>query len=132
MKNRHPFVPQFVTVLLASGLIAILLPGFAAAQEGAGKPLVTGKGLPEMPMTAPVENSLAQGVAQEPAVSSKLLSDMESLTNWEPWVDPRAFGTISLSKDKPYKGQASVLLTSPTKGEEPVMASDIAEEPRQR
>ena len=34
-----------------------------------------------------------------------------------------AFGTISLSKDRFYQGQASVLLTSPTKGEEPNFTS---------
>ena len=59
MKNRHPFMHQSSAFLLACGLIAALLLGFAAAQERAGKPPVTGKGLPEMPMTSPVENSLA-------------------------------------------------------------------------
>jgi len=33
MSNRNQFVPQFVTVLLAFGLIPGLLPGFAAAQD---------------------------------------------------------------------------------------------------
>ena len=123
MKNRRQFVPQFAAILLTCGLIIGLLPGFAAAQDGAEKTPSTGKGLPEMPMKAPVENSLAHEVAQKPAIASRKLSGMESLENWEPWVDPRAFGTISLSKDKSYKGQASVLLTSPTKGEQPNFAS---------
>jgi hypothetical protein len=48
---------------------------------------------------------------------------MESLENWEPWVNPSAFGTISLSKDKYYQGRASVLLASLTKGVEPNFAS---------
>ena len=52
---------------------------------------------------------------------------MESLDNWEAWVDhsarPRSYGTISLSKDRFHQGQASILLTSPTKGEEPNYAS---------
>jgi len=86
-----------------------------------------GKSLPDMPMTDPPENSLAWEVSQKPAVESKLLSDMESLENWESWVDQsassRSYGTISLSNDKFHKGRASVLLTSPTKGEQPNFAS---------
>ena len=123
MKNRRQFVPQFAAILLTCGLIIGLLPGFAGAEDGSEKLPLTGKGLPEMPMKAPVENSLAYEISQKPAIASKKLSDMESLDNWEPWVDPRAFGTISLSKDKICKGQASVLLTSPTKGEQPNFAS---------
>jgi len=123
MKNRHPFVRQFAAAVLACGFFVSLTLRSAAAQEGAGKPTSTGRVLPDMPMTSPVENALAHEVAQKPAVESKLLSDMESLENWEPWVNrkskSRSFGTISLSKDKSYQGQASVLLTSPTKGKEP-------------
>jgi hypothetical protein len=80
-----------------------------------------------MPMQAPPENSLAHEVSQKPAIASRLLSDMERLDHWEPWVDssarPRSYGTISLSKDRFHQGRASVLLTSPTKGEEPNFAS---------
>jgi hypothetical protein len=123
MKNQKQFVPQFAAVVLACGLILSLLPGFAAAQDGADKPPSIRKGLPKMPMTAPPENSLAYEVSQKPAIASRQLSGMESLDNWEPWVGPSAFGTISLSKDNYYQGQASVLLTSPTKGEKPNFAS---------
>ena len=123
MKSRNQFIHLSSAAVLACGLIASMMHGFAAAQEGSGKPSSTGNGLLEMPMKALHENSLAHEVSQEPAIASKQLSDMESLENWEPWVDPRAFGTISLSNDKYYKGQASVLLTSPTKGEEPNFAS---------
>jgi hypothetical protein len=49
MSNRNQFLPQFAAVLVACGLIPSLLPGFAAAQDGAGKPLVTGKGSPTCP-----------------------------------------------------------------------------------
>jgi hypothetical protein len=52
---------------------------------------------------------------------------MESLKNWEPWVDRSAksqsFGALSLSKDRSHEGQTSILLTSPTRGEEPNFAS---------
>jgi hypothetical protein len=123
MPNQNQFVRQTAAVLLACGLIASLLPVFAAAQDGPDKPPSPGKGIPEMPMNAPLEHSLAHEVSQKPAIASKKLSDMESLENWKPWVDPRAFGTISLSTDKFYKGQASILLTSPTKGEEPNFTS---------
>ena len=123
MKNRHRFICHSSAAVLACGLILSLPPALALAQEQPGKPPVPRNGLPAMPMTSPVENALAHEVAQKPAVESKLLSDMESLDNWEPWVNrkspSRSFGTISLSKDKSYQGQASVLLTSPTKGEEP-------------
>jgi hypothetical protein len=119
MKHRHEFIHQSSTVLLACGLFASMLPGFGAAREGSGKPSSTGKGLPEMPMRALHENSLAYEVSQKTAIASKQLSDMETLDNWEPWVDPKAFGTISLSKDRFHQGQASILLTSPTKGERP-------------
>ena len=123
MKNRHRFICHSSAAVLACGLILSLPPALALAQEQPGKPPVTRNGLSAMPMTSPVENALAHEVAQKPAVASKLLSDMESLDNWQPWVNrgskSRTFGTISLSKDKSYQGQASVLLTSPTKGEEP-------------
>ena len=59
MKNRHPFVPRFAAAVPACGLILSLLPALAAAQDRSGKPSLTGNGLPEMPMTSPVENSLA-------------------------------------------------------------------------
>jgi len=123
MKNRRQFVPQFAAILLTCGLIIGLLPGFAGAQDGSEKLPLTGKSLPDMPMKSPPENSLAYEVSQKPAIASRKLSDMESLENWEPWVNPRAFGTISLSNDEFYKGRASVLLTSPTKGEQPNFAS---------
>jgi hypothetical protein len=119
MKKQNQFIHHSYAAVLACGLIASLPPGLAAAQEGVDQPPVTEIGLPDMPMTAPVENSLAYEVAQKPAVESKVLSEMESLDNWEPWVDRSAFGTISLAKDRFHQGQASVLLTSPTKGVEP-------------
>ena len=127
MSNRNQFASQFAAAVVACGLFASLLPGFAAAHERAGEPSSTGNDLPEMPMQAPVENALAHEVAQKRAVESKLLADMESLDNWEAWVDrsakPKSYGAISLSKDTFYKGQASVLLTSPTKGAEPNFTS---------
>ncbi len=117
MQNPRQSFRQTVAVLLACGLIVSLLPGFAAAQDGFDKPSFTGKGLPAMPMIAPLENALAYEVSQKPAIESRKLSDMESLDNWEPWVDPRGYGTISLSTERFYQGRASVLLTSPTTGE---------------
>ncbi len=105
-------------------VVAILLTGAAGfAQEpkpaAAENPPASsaGQNLPDMPMNAPPENSLEYEKSQKPAIASRRLSDMESLENWEPWVDPRGYGTISLSHEKSYKGRASVLLTSPTKGE---------------
>jgi len=117
MQNSLQFVRQAAQVLLACGLILSLLPGFSAAQDGFDKPSFAGKGLPDMPMKAPPENSLAYEVSQKPAIASKRLSGMESLDDWEAWEDPRGYGTISLSTDRFYAGRASVLLTSPTKGE---------------
>ncbi|MBM4089828.1 MAG: hypothetical protein FJ276_10430, partial [Planctomycetes bacterium] len=134
MSHRHQYVREAAAVLTACSLIVVLLPGLAAAHNGSDTPpeheradsrtsgsisTAVGNSLPDMPMNASPENSLAFEVSQKPAIASKQLSDMESLDNWEPWVGPSAFGTISLSTDKFYKGRASVLLTSPTKGEEP-------------
>jgi hypothetical protein len=93
------------------------------ARQTAALALPVGKSIPDMPMKAPPENSLEYEISQKPAIESRLLSDMESLENWEPWVDPKGFGTISLSHDKVHKGRVSVLLTSPTKGEKPNFAS---------
>jgi hypothetical protein len=111
MSNRRQFVHQTAAALLVCGFIASLLPGFPAAQDSSDKPPVQGRadsptsgqaaipgggGLPEMPMTAPVENSLAYEVAQKPALESKLLSDMESLDNWN--------GTRSTGRSLTSKG----------------------------
>jgi hypothetical protein len=127
MSNRNQLVSAFTTAVLACGLCASLLAGLAVAQETVAKLPSSGKSLAEMPMQAPVENSLAYEVAQKPALESKLLSNMESLDTWELWGDrsarPRSYGTISLSKDRFHQGQASVLLTSPTKGAEPNFTS---------
>jgi len=103
---------KIVSLCLVVILAMTVLPGCKNSPAPAGE-----KSLPDMPMEAARENSLAYEVSQKPAVESRLLSDMESLENWENWVDPLGYGTISLSNDNFYKGRASVLLTSPTKGE---------------
>jgi hypothetical protein len=109
-----------VSLCLLGILVIAFLPGCKNPPASTAE-----KSIPNMPMKAPAENSLAWEVSQKPALESKLLSDMESLENWEPWVDPLAYGTISLSNDTFYKGKASVMLTSPTKGErQPASNSD--------
>jgi hypothetical protein len=90
MSNQDQFVRQTA---------ALALPG--------------GKSLPDMPMEAAPENSLEFEISQKPAVKSRLLSDMESLENWE----HRGYGAMSLSNERFHEGRGAVLLTSPTKGE---------------
>jgi len=121
MENRGQLVRHTITLLLAFGVIASMLPSFAAEQGGLRDSRRNKNGIPVMPLSAPPENSLAWEVAKKPAIESKLLSDMETLENWELWVDKsgnhRSYGTISPSMERCYKGRASLLLTSPTKGE---------------
>jgi hypothetical protein len=88
MSNRRHFVCQAAAALLACGLIASLLLGFAAAQEGAGKPPSTGKCLPDMPMQAPPENFLvpSASAAGKPNVVLFVVDDMG-------WMDAGAYGS---------------------------------------
>jgi Glycosyl hydrolase family 9./N-terminal ig-like domain of cellulase. len=69
--------------------------------------------IPKMPMKMPYENTLEYTWSQKEVFESKLLSDMEAMGVWE----HAGFGGLSLSHEKPYKGQSSLLITSPTKGE---------------
>jgi hypothetical protein len=66
-----------------------------------------------MPLRAPYENTLEYAWSQKTVSDSRLLSDMEAM---DPWTH-RGYGDLSLSTDNPYQGKASLLLTSPTKGE---------------
>jgi hypothetical protein len=74
MSNQCQFIRQTAAVLLACGLVASLLPSSAAAQDAShispvkGRPDISisrqvsipgERSLPDMPMTAPPENSLA-------------------------------------------------------------------------
>jgi hypothetical protein len=66
-----------------------------------------------MPMLMPYENSLEYAWSQKEVFDTMLLSGAETM---DPWVH-EGYGSLSLSADKPYKGQSSLLLVSPTKGE---------------
>lgn len=72
-----------------------------------------GQDIPEMPMKMPYENTLEYTWSQKEVLESKKLSDMETMDLWE----HANFGTLSLSQEKSYKGQSSLLITSPTKGD---------------
>ena len=89
------------------------MPGSAqhAQPAAAASAPTAGTNLPDMPMTSPPENALAYETAKKPVITSRLLSDMESLDDWE----HIGFGSMSLSKDRCHQGQTSLLLTSPTK-----------------
>ncbi|MDH6358718.1 glycoside hydrolase family 9 protein [Parabacteroides sp. PF5-9] len=69
--------------------------------------------LPVMPIVAPYENTLEYEWSQKKVLDTKLLSDAEAITSWE---HSGAYGAISLSTEKRHKGNASVMITSPTKG----------------
>jgi len=68
--------------------------------------------LPKMPMSAPYENSLEYSWSQKTVLASKLLSDMESMGAWT----HKGFGEITITGEKAFKGNSSLLITSPTKG----------------
>lgn len=61
----------------------------------------------------PYENTLEYAWAQKEVLTSKLLSNTESM---DPWDHTGSYGTLQLTKEKAYKGESSLLITSPTKG----------------
>src|SRR5690554_465334 len=71
------------------------------------------QGIPKMPMTMPYENTLEYTWSQKEVIESRKLSDMESMGVWE----HANFGTLSLSQERAYMGKSSLLITSPTKGD---------------
>ncbi len=95
-----------ITNIIFWSLSVVLVNGLAMTHAA-------GQGIPHMPMKMPYENSLEYTWSQKQVFESRKLSDMETLDGW----DHQGFGTLSLSHDKPYKGQSSLLITSPTKGE---------------
>ncbi len=71
--------------------------------------------IPEMPMEMPYENTLEYSWAQKEVMESKKLSDMETIGKWK----HANYGSLSLSQEMSYDGQSSLLIASPTKGDEP-------------
>ena len=69
--------------------------------------------IPQMPMTAPYENTLEYTWAQKKVIESKLLSDAETMDKWE---HKGEYGTLTLTTEKSHDGKSSLLITSPTKG----------------
>jgi hypothetical protein len=68
--------------------------------------------IPAMPLKAKYENSLEYTWSQKEVLESKLLSDAETMGAWV----HKGYGELSLSTQNPYKGNSSLLITSPTKG----------------
>jgi len=102
-----------MTNLINHLISAIIIAAFISC-----KPVgtVTESGsLPDMPMKAVYEHSLAYAWSQKKVHESKLLSDMETMGYWE---HKGEFGSLTLSGEHPYKGKYSLLLESPTKGEQ--------------
>jgi len=62
--------------------------------------------LPSMPMMAIYENSLEYAWSQKKVLESKLLSDMETMRDWE---HKGTFGSLTLSDEKTYKGKYALL-----------------------
>lgn len=69
--------------------------------------------LPQMPMQAPYEHTLEYAWSQKKVLDSKVLSDAEVLS---PWQHHGEYGSMVLTNEKAHTGQASLLITSPTKG----------------
>jgi len=71
----------------------------------------------DMPLAADPKNSLEYEWSQKQVYESKQLTGNENLDGWQ----HKGFGSMSLTHDKYYKGQSSLLLTSPTKGNSSTM-----------
>ena len=69
--------------------------------------------IPQLPMTAPYENTLEYAWAQKKVQETKLLSDAETMDKWE---HKGAFGALTLTTEKSHDGKSSLMITSPTKG----------------
>jgi len=67
-----------------------------------------------MPINAPWENTLEYEWSQKEVLESKRLAGTESLDQWEHRGE---YGSLSVSQEKFFKGSASLLLVSPTKGD---------------
>lgn len=70
--------------------------------------------IPEMPMVAPWENTLEYEWSQKEVLESKKLASTENLDNWEHRGN---YGSLSISNEMFFQGNASILIESPTKGE---------------
>ena len=96
-------------IILSFATVAIL-----GSCSGGGKAVTaSGDGLPKMPMSDPYENTLEYAWEKKKVHESKLLSDAESLTNWE---HAGRFGEMALSSEKAHSGKSAIMITSPTKG----------------
>ncbi|MDR2810382.1 MAG: glycoside hydrolase family 9 protein [Tannerellaceae bacterium] len=98
---------------LSTIFFGVTLLFFSSCVCKTGKEIAGKDILPSMPIRAPYENTLEYAWSQKEVKESRLLSDMETMDAWT----HRGYGSLSLSGDKPFKGQYSLLLTSPTKGE---------------
>ena len=100
------------TILLAT--LVFGTTGYSGAQS-----------IPKMPMSFPFENTLEYEWSQKEVIESKRLASTENLDNWE----HSGYGTLSVSKEKYYKGRASLFLESPTKGDHSTMERGSAGRP---
>jgi|SRR5690625_2902587 len=80
-----------------------------------------GQNIPEMPITAPWENTLEYEWSQKKVLESKRLASTESLERWE----HTGYGNLTVTTEKFYRGNASLLLESPTKGEVSTMEEGL-------
>lgn len=94
-----------------AGCFAALALLMVACDAGRRAP---GGDLPDMPITAVYENSLEYEWSKKKVKTSQLLSRMESMDQWE----HKGYGSLSLSSDQVAEGKYSLLLESPTKGED--------------
>jgi hypothetical protein len=77
--------------------------------------IVYAQSIPKMPMQMPYENTMEYSWTQKEVQESMKVSDMETMGNWK----HANYGSLSLSQERSYDGQSSLLITSPTKGNEP-------------
>ena len=85
-----------------------------------------GQAQPHVPMKVPVENSARYRWLQKPVLETRILDDMEDLSNWSlkgtfgygaPTEQPR--GEMTLSTEQVREGHHSLCLRAKTKGDRP-------------
>lgn len=74
-----------------------------------------GAAVASMPMPVRFEDTIRHRWLNKPVRESRLLDDMEDLSNWS----HRGFGSMALTSERAKGGSNSLRLTSPTKGEKP-------------
>jgi hypothetical protein len=79
----------------------------------------------QMPIGYPFENTLEYEWSQKQVIESKRLANTENLNQWE----HKGYGTLTVSDERFFQGEASLCLESPTKGNHSTLEKGSAGRP---